>query len=90
MSRASIANIERGAQRVALHQWLQLADALEFEAMRLVPGISPAEGNLQRALRSERVPTAMANWIEQVVIQGKPREAGSRGDHDGSASRSDR
>ena len=90
MSRASIANMERGAQRVALHQWLELADALGIEGMRLIPGISPAEGNLQRALRSERVPLAMANWIEQAVTQGKPREVGSKGEDDGSASRPDR
>jgi len=86
MSRASIANIERGAQRVALHQWLQFADALAVEPMKLVPGIGRSEGSLERALRSERVPAAMANWIEQAVAQRKPRIPGTRGADDGDAS----
>jgi len=47
MSRASIANIERRVQRVALHQWLQFADALAVEPMKLAPGICRSEGSLE-------------------------------------------
>ncbi len=37
LSRASIANIENGKQRVFLHQLLQFADALGVEVSTLVP-----------------------------------------------------
>jgi len=77
VSRASVANIERGAQRVALHQWLEFAAALNVDPSSLVPGIGRREEGLQRAIRSERVPAAMAEWIERAVTRRETAASGS-------------
>ncbi|MBU6435546.1 MAG: helix-turn-helix domain-containing protein, partial [Nitrospirae bacterium] len=37
MSRASIANIELGRQKIPLHQWFALADALKTDPIDLLP-----------------------------------------------------
>lgn len=38
LSRTSITNIERGRQRVMLHQMLDIAQALDADPSKLVPG----------------------------------------------------
>lgn len=43
LSRASIANIERGRQAVLLHQFLALSEALALSPMGLIPSTKPAD-----------------------------------------------
>lgn len=87
LSRASIANVERGAQRVALHQWLELATALDMNALLLLPSAPPPDEQLQRALRAEQVPPAVADWIEQVISQPESATGSNEEARDGHTSR---
>jgi transcriptional regulator with XRE-family HTH domain len=47
LSRTTVVNIERGRQRVALHQLIQMADAIGCEVIHLIP--EPTEGNTDAA-----------------------------------------
>ena len=52
LTRASIANIEGGRQRVQLHQIVQLADALKVEVSALIPKASELAGDQDSEIRS--------------------------------------
>lgn len=58
LSRASIANIETGRQRILLHQAFELARALNVSVNDLVPGFSPKARDIirisSRRFKSER------------------------------------
>lgn len=41
LSRTSITNIEKGRQRVLLHQMVEIAQALDAEPTQLIPGPEP-------------------------------------------------
>jgi len=41
LSRTSITNIEKGRQRVLLHQMVEIANALDTEPMQLIPAPEP-------------------------------------------------
>ena len=69
LSRASIANIERGAQQVALHQYLALAAALERNPDELLAEISSRQGAIELV-----DPKSLAglhdnavSWVHRVV-----------------------
>jgi transcriptional regulator with XRE-family HTH domain len=47
LSRTSITNIEKGRQRVLLHQFVDLAEALNVEPTALMPGSSAGEPPLR-------------------------------------------
>jgi transcriptional regulator with XRE-family HTH domain len=61
LSRASIANIENGKQRVLVHQLLQFADALGVEVSALVP----EKADFQRIGKKER-PRELNAYLEAV------------------------
>jgi transcriptional regulator with XRE-family HTH domain len=61
LTRASIANIESGRQRVLLHQILQFAEALRVDLDALVPRISePAQ------LNDLGTHTSMVNYLQRL------------------------
>jgi transcriptional regulator with XRE-family HTH domain len=41
-TRSSIANLEAGRQRIALHLFVQIAQALDIEPAELIPQITPS------------------------------------------------
>ena len=53
VTRASIANIESGKQRLLVHTLLQLARLLEVSVEHLLPGPPVARASEQRAIESE-------------------------------------
>lgn len=66
LSRTSITNIERGRQRVLLHQMMEIAEALDAQPADLVP----------RAEASERAP--MRDDVARVVSLLKDETAPRR------------
>jgi len=61
LSRASIANIENGKQRILLHQLLQFAAAFEVEPCVLVP----TKTDLPRLIEKER-PREQRAYLERL------------------------
>lgn len=55
LTRASIANIESGRQRVLLHQILQFAEALGVDLATLVPRMSEIAGPEETGISSSRI-----------------------------------
>ena len=55
LSRTSITNIEKGRQRILLHQLVDFADALKVPASELMPKTEPAARNCAKTwLKSSR------------------------------------
>ncbi len=67
LSRASVANIERGNQRVALHKFLELAQALGAEPLRLLPSRDSRASRLGRAVQHAGLPEHIASWGARAV-----------------------
>ena len=67
MSRPSLANVERGNQRVALHQFVELAAALGLEAADLLPGREGLAARLGHAARTAKIPADIAAWGARAV-----------------------
>jgi len=68
ISRASLTNMERGAQRVALHQVVELAAALGLEPARLIPQkTSQRSGRLVQAMREAGETEAIVAWGERAL-----------------------
>jgi len=67
ISRASVANIERGAQRVALHQAVELAAALGVDPIRLIPQTQGREARLVRVLREAGESDAVVAWGARAI-----------------------
>jgi transcriptional regulator with XRE-family HTH domain len=73
LSRSSIANIESGKQRVALHLFLELARALKIEPRNLLPAQPEAISPIV-----ERVPNLSPpeqDWLTRVVAKPARRRA---------------
>ena len=69
ISRASLANIERGEQRVYIHHALALAAALETKLTELIPTVE-SYTPLQRAnvsVSGDKVNRAQARAIKELV-----------------------
>jgi transcriptional regulator with XRE-family HTH domain len=67
LSRSSIANIENGKQRVALHLFLELARVLKIDPRELLPILPEAMPPIV-----ERVPNLTApeqDWLTRVVAK---------------------
>jgi transcriptional regulator with XRE-family HTH domain len=64
LSRTSIVNIEKGRQRILLHQIVDIADALDARPVELLP--KPAEGQETPALRED-----VAQLIESLEAETK-------------------
>jgi len=71
LSRTSIANIEAGRQKILLHQFLDLAAALEVPPFALLPEGSPvADSEIERVLATVRPKVKDPNeleWIKKAV-----------------------
>lgn len=77
LSRGSIANIERGAQRVVLHLAIELAAAVGVDPIRLIPQTQGRVARLVRALRESGEPDAVVAWGERAVGRIGDEEANS-------------
>ena len=69
LARSSIANIERGRQRVMLHTLCEIAAALESEIHDLLPPLS--ELRKDEAHSAEEISNAERSWVEKLRIQAK-------------------
>ena len=67
MSRPSLANVERGNQRVALHQFAELAAAVGVEPADLLPGREGLAARLGHAARTAKIPAEVAAWGVRAV-----------------------
>ena len=66
-SRASVANIERGNQRVALHKFVELAQALVVEPARLLPRPEGRASQIGQVVRQAGLPNEIASWGARAV-----------------------
>lgn len=77
LSRASIANIERGRQSVLLHQAIDLAAALGLQLTDLLPPTRPSSLEDQAFALSDAVSPAaraqISSLIANAVAAGRPR-----------------
>lgn len=71
LTRTSITNIERGHQKVLLHQFLLLAQALQISPEALLPPIEVAEVTPQIERKLEKYLTgAEKEWARRIVASG--------------------
>jgi transcriptional regulator with XRE-family HTH domain len=68
LSRASVANIESGKQRVLVHTLVEIANALEVELSELVPI------QKQKKATSQEKPVPIEEIVGQLRGQGIPRD----------------
>jgi transcriptional regulator with XRE-family HTH domain len=81
LSRASIANIESGKQRVLVHTLVEIANALEVEVSELIPSRKQTKKTLRdklvpieeivNALRDEGIPRNTIIEIRQTIEGNK-------------------
>lgn len=76
MSRAAVANIERGHQRVAAHQLVALAAAVGAEPAILLTGSGGLAARLGRALQEAGLPGEVAAWGARAAEQLETDEDG--------------
>lgn len=76
LSRASVANIERGNQRVALHKFAELAQALGVEPIRLLPRPQGRAARIGRVVRQAGLPYEIASWGARAVERLEAGEGG--------------
>jgi transcriptional regulator with XRE-family HTH domain len=72
MSRPSLANVERGNQRVALHQFAELAAAVGADPVDLLPAREGLASRLGHAARTAKIPADVAAWGARAV--GRPEQ----------------
>jgi len=77
LTRASIANIEKGRQQILLHTLVDIAEALHVEISRLIPPQESAGDEQLEALLRDR-PRTQREWIESVVAENAPARGGQR------------
>lgn len=71
LTRTSITNIERGHQKVLLHQFFLLAQALQISPEALLPAVEVAEVTPQVEQKLERHLTgAEKEWARRIVVSG--------------------
>src|SRR5438309_347246 len=69
LSRTSITNVERGAQRIQLHTICRIAKALNVGVITLIPDLSLLEPAATRELPALReLPKLHREWVQRVVI----------------------
>lgn len=77
LTRTSITNIEKGRQKVLLHQVFQLADALQVNPETLLPRQFTRESESQI---EDKIPKNLKgperDWIHRVVAAGAQEEDG--------------
>lgn len=77
LSRASIANLEAGKQRVSLHMLFLLASALEVEPSRILPAW---RGDLWKQV-SEADRGEVVAFMERVELIPRPANTRTQGSH---------
>jgi len=79
LSRSSIANIENGKQRVALHLFLELARALKMEPRELLPAQPEAVSPIVE--RAPNLSQPEQDWLTRIVARppGRRRTAKAHG-----------
>jgi len=71
-TRASVSNLEAGRQRIALHLFVQIAQALDVEPSRLLPGLSSRpEHDVLEDLQQHigHVPESAQDFVFRAVAQ---------------------
>jgi transcriptional regulator with XRE-family HTH domain len=76
LGRTSIVNIERGQQRVPLHTFVKLADALQVEPAELLP--REPEQISEIAAQVEALPAPERDWVMRVVSPAAAGQAKRR------------
>jgi transcriptional regulator with XRE-family HTH domain len=71
LSRSSIANIETGKQRVALHLFLEIAQALKIEPAELLPASSGPIAPIVERARNLSPPEQ--EWLTRIVAPPRKR-----------------
>jgi transcriptional regulator with XRE-family HTH domain len=65
LTRASVANIEAGRQKVLVHHLVTIATALDVEPQALLPGDQPAAGDVERLHRT--LPKSQGAFLTAVL-----------------------
>jgi transcriptional regulator with XRE-family HTH domain len=80
MSRPSIANVERGRQRIAVHQLVAIALALGVEPSRLFPALGGLAARVGRAMHeaglSDETTAEITAWSARAVERLQSEENG--------------
>ena len=71
MSRAAVANIELGRQRIPLHMLLRFADALETEPLELLPSHQSIEPGPKVARDIERLDVRDQETVLRVMTRAR-------------------
>ena len=74
MSRAALANIERGDQRMATHQLVAIAAALGIEPAILLPKAHSLADRVEHALQEAGLPDEVAVWGAKAAERLAHRE----------------
>jgi transcriptional regulator with XRE-family HTH domain len=77
LTRASIANIEKGRQQILLHTLVDIAEALRVDISKLIPPQASAGHEQLEALLRDR-PRTQREWVESVVAENAPARGGHR------------
>ena len=83
LSRASVANIERGNQRVALHKFVEIAQVLGVEPMRLLPRPEGRAARIGRTVREAGLSDEIASWGARAVERLEGGETQDEADQSG-------
>ena len=67
LSRATIANIELGNQRVPLHKFVELSKALGAVPSSLLPSANGLPAGLARAMRNAGIRSEYVKWAQEAV-----------------------
>ena len=80
LARTSITNIERGRQKILLHQLILLADALSVSPEALIPSERVTETSVDFDRKMPRNLTgAEKEWVRRVAVSGGTEGAATDG-----------
>ena len=74
LSRATVANIELGNQRVTLHKFVALATALGVSPASLLPPADGIPAGLGRAMRAAGIRAEYVEWAQEAVANPEDGE----------------
>ena len=81
LSRASVANLERGEQRLYIHQLVQISRALKIDdADRLLPRLAPLGGDEDLTISGDNLSAAQERELRRLIgsIAATSRSSASR------------
>ena len=69
MTRTALVTVERGKQRLAVHQLIDLANALEVEPAMLLPKPGDLAERVEQAVQEAGLPPEVAIWAAEALEQ---------------------